>query len=341
MANMMLAAGACGLALSIGALASGAPWIRQFFYLPVWWSYLMLVGGANRRLAGAASTPAGAPCRTPSDSALAAGARPAEGAPSWIADRPGTYARMALFSVPAWLIYEALNLRLANWEYWELPEPLWIRWPGYVLAFATVLPAILETAAFCATLLRRGVDPGRGAVPDAVSDVTLKASFCLGVVCLALPMLWPRLFFGLVWAPAFLMIEPWLARRRPRRSWLASLSAGKARDLSALLLSGLICGLLWESLNFWAGAKWKYTVPWPKGPKLFEMPLLGYLGFLPFALGCSSLWHFFETRWETAAPAARVAAAAALGALSLLALWAIDARTVRSLVPLARLFGTI
>ena len=30
--------------------------------------------------------------------------------------------------------------------------------------------------------------------------------------------------------------------------------------------------------------KWIYHVPWASEPKLFEMPLLGYLGYLPFAL---------------------------------------------------------
>jgi hypothetical protein len=48
----------------------------------------------------------------------------------------------------------------------------------------------------------------------------------------------------------------------------------------------LICGGLWEFWNFWASAKWIYTVPWVGEVKLFEMPVLGFFGFPPFAEEC-------------------------------------------------------
>jgi hypothetical protein len=47
---------------------------------------------------------------------------------------------------------------------------------------------------------------------------------------------------------------------------------------------GLCCGLLWETWNYWAGAKWVYTVPFVGFLKVFEMPILGFVGFLPFSL---------------------------------------------------------
>src|SRR5579864_3958943 len=48
---------------------------------------------------------------------------------SRLRDAPGQFARLALLSIPLWLIFEAYNLRLANWTYaggWELPLP--VRW---------------------------------------------------------------------------------------------------------------------------------------------------------------------------------------------------------------------
>ena len=33
-------------------------------------------------------------------------------------------------------------------------------------------------------------------------------------------------------------------------------------------------------------------MPYPPAVKLFEMPVLGYLGFLPFALECFAMYHF-------------------------------------------------
>ncbi|MDE2290993.1 MAG: hypothetical protein KGL53_02825, partial [Elusimicrobia bacterium] len=240
--------------------------------------------------------------------------------------------RMALLSTPFWLAYEALNVRLADWAYVGVPAPLAARWAGYAAAYATVLPAVLVTA----SLLRSRLPPESSPSPRPwlVSARTAAASRALGLACLALPLWEPRLFFPLVWAPAFLLFEPTVAKRRPAESWLAELAAGNGRDFRALLLSGLLCGLAWESLNYWAGAKWRYTFPWPASPKLFEMPWLGFLGFPPFALGCASFWHAHELWWEEADLGARAAWVAILIVLSLLAMSAIDAHTVRSFVPL-------
>jgi len=38
------------------------------------------------------------------------------------------------------------NLRLDNWSYIDVPVSLGVRWTGYVISFATVLPAIFTTA---------------------------------------------------------------------------------------------------------------------------------------------------------------------------------------------------
>jgi len=52
------------------------------------------------------------------------------------------------------------------------------------------------------------------------------------------------------------------------------------------------CGLVWEGLNFWAGAKWVYHVPYWEHVKIFEMPLLGFLGFGPFAIAFVEMYRF-------------------------------------------------
>src|SRR5665213_3197704 len=55
--------------------------------------------------------------------------------------------KMAALSIPLWLIFEAYNLRLANWMYVGLPENRVERWFGYAWSFATITPAIFMTAA--------------------------------------------------------------------------------------------------------------------------------------------------------------------------------------------------
>ncbi len=60
-----------------------------------------------------------------------------------------------------------------------------------------------------------------------------------------------------------------------------------------LLIAGALCGFLWEMWNFRAGAKWIYTVPYVGFLKVFEMPLLGFLGFPPFAVECYTMTASF------------------------------------------------
>jgi len=85
-----------------------------------------------------------------------------------------------------------------------------------------------------------------------------------------------------VWLGFALLLEPFnFLMGNP--SLLRSMSRGDYRPLVVLGLSGLLCGYLWEFWNYWANTKWHYTVPILGHIKLFEMPVLGYLGFIPFA----------------------------------------------------------
>ena len=68
--------------------------------------------------------------------------------------------------------------------------------------------------------------------------------------------------------------------------------AGSFRTTARLLLAGLVCGLLWESFNYLAPQKWIYTVRGLDELKLFEMPLLGFLGFPALALDAFSFFAF-------------------------------------------------
>jgi hypothetical protein len=52
--------------------------------------------------------------------------------------------------------------------------------------------------------------------------------------------------------------------------------------------------VLWEFWNYWSGAKWVYAIPFFNFWKVFEMPLLGYLGFMPFALQCYLFWQLLR-----------------------------------------------
>lgn len=72
-------------------------------------------------------------------------------------------------------------------------------------------------------------------------------------------------------------------------SLIADWRAGRFGRTAALMAGGATCGLLWELWNYWAITRWTYNLPFLgelEQIRYFEMPLLGFLGFLPFALEC-------------------------------------------------------
>jgi hypothetical protein len=55
-------------------------------------------------------------------------------------------------------------------------------------------------------------------------------------------------------------------------------------------LGALICGFFWELWNYYSYPKWIYHTPGAEFLRIFEMPLLGYGGYLPFA------WELYALR---------------------------------------------
>ncbi|MGH9692234.1 MAG: hypothetical protein ACRD4C_14345 [Candidatus Acidiferrales bacterium] len=86
-----------------------------------------------------------------------------------------------------------------------------------------------------------------------------------------------------------LLLDP-LNRRLGLPPIIGDLAEGFRRRAYGFFLSGWICGWLWEFWNNWAAAKWHYIFPIAQQWKIFEMPAPGYLGFLPFALECFSMY---------------------------------------------------
>src|SRR5262249_59092166 len=83
---------------------------------------------------------------------------------SLLHDRPREAAFMALVSIPLWLVFEGYNLRLRNWAYFGVPESPWVAAFSYAWAFATIWPALFETAAW----LGAGPFPAPAVRPEPV-----------------------------------------------------------------------------------------------------------------------------------------------------------------------------
>ena len=180
-----------------------------------------------------------------------------------------------------WLVFEAYNLLLKNWKYIGLPEQPLVRAVGYAWAFATILPALIETNRLLEEL---GVFKEVPIRPKPISKWGLRFSFLLGFIFLAYPLFSRSAFdFPPVWLGFIFLLEP-VTYRYGGISLLKEMEQGKMQRFFTLLLSGLWMGFLWEFWNFWAGTKWVYRVPYPTPFYIFEMPFTGFFGFLPFGI---------------------------------------------------------
>ena len=115
--------------------------------------------------------------------------------------------------------------------------------------------------------------------------------FLAGLVMLVFTLLWPRWFYPFLWISLVLLLEP-MNRWLGRQSFLEWLQRGDWRPIISLSLGALICGFFWELWNYWSFPKWIYHTPGAQFLHLFEMPLLGYGGYIPFALELYALKNF-------------------------------------------------
>jgi hypothetical protein len=209
----------------------------------------------------------------------------------------GGFAFLLLWSAVLWYFFELLNFRLQNWYYVFVVDDDLTRKLFSMLSFATVFPGIFWIEHY---LFVRGVAAGAQGKQRSFSPWALYFLQFIGLLFVLLPMVWPTHFFPLIWGALVLFCAP-INYRRGLDGLLRQLERGEYGPLLRILLAGMLAGLLWESLNYWARAKWIYTVPFFEQFKLFEMPLLGFVGFPPFALECAVLYRLLV--YERLAPA--------------------------------------
>lgn len=211
---------------------------------------------------------------------------------SLIRSRPKEFLWMLPWSIICWLIFEGYNFHLENWTYIGLPTNVLARVVGYAWSFATIFPAVLLTAEFVEWKLPQL----QFHFSFSPSKQFLFIFMFIGSAMLIVPLLVPKeiasKMFSLVWMGFVFLLDP-MNYLKKRNSIINQLSQGNVTRLISLLIAGLLCGILWEFWNYWAIAQWVYSVPISiVGPKIFEMPLLGYLGFLPFAVECYVMYEF-------------------------------------------------
>jgi hypothetical protein len=213
---------------------------------------------------------------------------------SWLADARAEFAFLAVVSVPLWVVFELYNaFSIHNWQYVGLPESAALRYFGYAWSFATIWPAIFETGDLVSTV--RPAAAGRDARAQPLGPAGW-ATVAAGALMLVIPVVHHSPYLAApVWLGFILMLDPLNARAGAESIW-GDAQRGRYGRLINLSAAGLICGVIWEFWNYWAGTKWKYTVPIFPDARLFEMPLAGYGGFPAFALECFAMYVLVR-RW--------------------------------------------
>lgn len=160
------------------------------------------------------------------------------------------------------------------------------------LAFSTVLPAVASTYLLFVGLMPKVEGPRFR--QEKLHSVSLMLLWLGGAALFLLPI-FPNQLYPLVWIAPFLIFIAFEFLFE-REGLLANLSRGRWEEVVLGALAGLICGFFWEMWNFWSDPKWRYAIPYLHRFLIFEMPLLGYAGYLPFGIGCIALASWWSRK---------------------------------------------
>ena len=204
--------------------------------------------------------------------------------------RPGAYLLTFPASALFWWFFEYLNRYVWNWYYLGLSQMSAAEYAFYAtICFSSVLPAVTATAALLHTF--NAFDDGNYADMGTVdirgwrSIAVFSAVAAAGLVGIVFAPQWT---FPLLWlSPLTVFVLLQVAFRED--SVLDRLKTGNWSLVFRFSVAALICGFAWETWNFYAVAKWVYSVPYVHAFQIWEMPLAGFAGYLPFGVECAAV----------------------------------------------------
>ena len=237
------------------------PWLNALqphTFTPLWLGYIVLANGLTVRRTGRCM----------------------------MVGRPGFFLALFPASAVVWWCFEYLNRFVQNWYY---VGPHALTAAEYFLqatvAFSTVLPAVLSTMELLASVpgLTRGLDR-LPRMPSATEWAGWGVLLAAGAGLAGIGI-WPDRLFPLVWVAPLLLITA-VQILADEDTIFSVLREGDGASLWLAAIAALVCGFCWEMWNYKSLVHWEYAIPSVHAFKLFEMPLLGYAGYLPFGLEC-------------------------------------------------------
>jgi hypothetical protein len=201
-------------------------------------------------------------------------------------DDPFPFLLLFPASAAFWWLFEYLNRFVQNWHYTGVQFSPLEYFLYASLSFSTVLPAFASTREWVASFPTLGrfqrFFPLVVPRPNRVALLTLVAAGT-GLLLLGI---YPDYVFPLLWiSPLLILVSLQALMKQPHV--FSSLGQGDWRGILSSALAALVCGFFWEMWNYYSLARWVYHIPFVQHLHLFEMPLLGYAGYLPFGVECA------------------------------------------------------
>jgi hypothetical protein len=243
----------------------GAPPFSSHSFFPLWLGYILTVDGATALRTGT----------------------------SLLTRSRWKFALLFVFSIPLWWLFEIANRFLGNWRYiasHDYNPVVYLLLAS--LSFSTVIPAIFVTAELWRSV--RFFNREIRWMRIAPSRTGLIGIATLGLALFAGSLLLPNVLFPFVWIGLFLLLDV-INSFIGAKSISAQIADGRWDTVLVLFAAGLSCGLFWEMWNMWSLPKWTYDVPHVGFLEIFEMPVLGYGGYFPFALEVYAAYHLMHT----------------------------------------------
>lgn len=202
--------------------------------------------------------------------------------------RPKFFAILFLISAGFWWFFEYLNRFVQNWYYVNIGDFNALEYSVFAtFSFSTVLPAVLSTQEFLKSFAAFN-EPLRSFAAVRISPPKHFPMIVLLFAGLGLAGIgiYPNLLYPLLWVSPVLIITSVQALIDEKNIFTKTFE-GDWRTIWTFACAAVMCGIFWEMWNYYSYAKWIYTIPYAHRFQIFEMPALGFAGYLPFGLECA------------------------------------------------------
>lgn len=257
---------------------SGPKWFLNWAYVPLYWGFTFVLDGIVYKRTGGKSI---------------------------FNNDPQELVAIGVASVSGWLIFEYLNFFVL--EYWYYPKGNLVKDDVFctyaVFASSALLPLCFEWYSFFNSF-RRFVNKYKHGPKISVSKSLQVILIALAYLLLFLMPFYPTYLCPIIWLSPLIIITVALDLLG---IWtpFAPIKKGNWTPVLFMALTYLVEGFLLEGQNYASASHangivqteypgyWVYNVPFVNDFHVFEMPVVGFYGYLPFGIYCLVWWISF------------------------------------------------